>query len=258
MHRRPWASWSHARWRRVAAALLLAACVPLAAGAARAQTPEDRESARRLFDDGKSRRDRGDAAGALESFRAADALMHVPTTKLAVARAYLALGTLVEARDAALAVAQIPVAASGEPAPFTDARAAAARLAAEIAERIPSIAITLDGAPPDSLSIDGVVVPHEAWGAPRRVNPGKHTVVAKRGPREVTGQVVVAERDSASITLETSALAGGPAPEPLREAPPPPPPPALRPLGPLFWIGAGVGAAGLAVGTVAGAISWPA
>lgn len=237
---------------RAVLALLLAACAALGAGTAGAQTPEDRESARRLFDEGKSRRDHGDAAGALEAFRAADALMNVPTTKLAVARAYLAVGKLVEARDAAMAVAQLPAAAS-EPAPFTDARAAAAQLATELAERIPSVTIAIHGDAPESLTIDGAAVPREAWSAPRRVNAGKHTVAARRGAREATAQVVVAERASASVTLDTSGLGEEPASPQVSDAPPPP---ASRPLGPLFWIGAGVGAAGLAVGAVAGGISW--
>jgi hypothetical protein len=234
-------------------ALLLAASAPLAPRPAYAQTPEDRETARRLFEDGKSRRDSGDAAGALERFRAADALMNVPTTKLAVARAYLALGKLVEARDAALAVTRLPV-ASNEPEPFTDARAAAAQLASEIAGRIPSVAIAIRGDAPDSLSIDGENVPREAWSEPRRVNPGKHAVVAKLGAGEVTQDFTVAEGGSASITLDTRALharsaAAAPRPALITASA------SSRPLGTLFWIGAGVSAAGLATGAIAGGIS---
>jgi hypothetical protein len=231
------------------------AALCLAPRPASAQTPEDRETARRLFEQGRTRRDSGDAAGALESFRAADALMNVPTTKLAVARAYLALGKLVEARDAALAVAQIP-AATSEPTPFTDARAAAAQMATDIAGRIPSVTIAIDGDAPESLRIDGAVVPRDAWSAPRRVNAGKHVVVAKLrsrgGSREVTQEIVVAEAENASVSLDTHALPEEPEPQaqPRREAPA-----VSRPLGALFWIGAGVGAAGLAVGGLAGAIS---
>jgi hypothetical protein len=232
-------------------AALLAGAALQAPALARAQTPQDRETARELFEQGKARRDRGDATGALESFRAADALMNVPTTKLAVARAYLALGQLVEARDAAMRVAQIPVGAS-EPAPFTDARSAAAHLASEIGRRIPSVAIAIAGEAPESLSIDGVAIPNQAWSAPRRVNPGKHTVVAKLGPREVTQDVAVAEGENASIALDTHDL------RPPDEAPAPAPSEpsvAARPLGTIFWVGAGASAAGIAVGGVAGVLS---
>jgi len=252
--------------RRVASGLLAclaASAIALAAGPAAAQSPEDRESARRLFEEGKARRDRGDAAGALESFRAADALMDVPTTKLAVARAYAALGKLVEARDAAMAIAQIP-AAPIEPTPFIDARTAAAQLATQLAARIPSIAITFHGDPPASLAVDGEGVPRDAWSTPRRVNAGKHTVVARRGGREVSAQVTVAEGESASLSLDTSALPAER--EPASSAPSegsagpsatalPAATSTTRPLGPVFWIGAGVGAAGLVAGGIAGGLS---
>jgi hypothetical protein len=232
-------------------AALLAGAALQAPAPARAQTAQDRESARGLFEQGKAQRDRGDAAGALESFRAADALMNVPTTKLAVARAFLALGQLVEARDAAMMVAQIPVATS-EPAPFTDARAAAAQLASEVGRRIPSVAIAIEGKTPESLTVDGVAIPSQAWSAPRRVNPGKHTVMAKVGSREVTQEVVVAEGENTSIALDTHDLRAPDAPATTATADHP----ALaRPLGAIFWVGAGAGAAGIAVGTVAGILS---
>jgi hypothetical protein len=219
---------------------------------ASAQTAEDRETARRLFEQGKTRRDAGDAKGALESFRAADALMNVPTTKLAVARAYVALGRLVEARDAAVAVAYIKETPS-EPQPFVDARASASQLAAELAEKIPSLTITLQGPRPHTLTIDGEPVPPDAWGSPRRLNPGKHAVVARRGAREVKAEVVVVERRSETLTLDMPQQAEGPGPR----GPSSPPPAASRerPLGPLVWIGGGLAAAGLATGVVAGILS---
>jgi hypothetical protein len=232
----------------IAAALLVAGAL-FAPALARAQTPEDRESARRLFEQGKARRESGDATGALESFRAADALMNVPTTKLAVARAYLAVGKLVEARDAAVIVAQLPVGAN-EPQPFTDARTAAAQLASEIAGRIPSISIAIQGGAPDSISIDGSTIPGEAWSAPRRTNPGKHTIVARFGGREITDEVTLTEGENASVAIDTGALPSQAKPPQSRETQPLP-----RPLGALFWAGAGLGAAGVAVGAAAGFVS---
>lgn len=240
---------------------LASAAVFLRPDVASAQSADDRETARRLFEQGKSRRDAGDARGALEAFRAADALMNVPTTKLAVARAYVALGRLVEARDAAVAVAYLK-AGRAEPQPFVDARAAAARLATELAARIPSLTIALHGPAPQTLTIDGEPVPRDAWGAPRRLNPGKHAVVARRGAREVKADVVVAERANDTVTLDMPLASGDDEAAPAAAAPasdrpssvtlgPPP----SRPLGPLVWIGGGVAVAGLATGAVAGLIS---
>lgn len=126
------------RRRAIAAAFALCAIVGHASMAS-AQTAEEKDAARARFEEGKTRRDRGDNAGALESFKAADATMNVPTTKLAVARAYAALGKLTEAREAAASVSQLPVAAK-EPQPFTDARASAAELVTELDAKIAAAA----------------------------------------------------------------------------------------------------------------------
>src|SRR5690349_18414785 len=85
----------------IAAALVLAST--LAASRAHAEPPApsatEKETARGLMADARAKRDRGDARGALESFQAADAIMHVPTTGFEVARTQASLGLLVEARD---------------------------------------------------------------------------------------------------------------------------------------------------------------
>ena len=121
--------------------------------------------------------------GALKAFTAADAIMHVPTTGLEVARSQVALGLLVEARDTALQVARAPATAK-EPAPFKSARDAAAALSEELEGRIPSLTITVknvpDGATPE-VTIDGATVPSETMGEPRKLDPGHHVVTAKAG-----------------------------------------------------------------------------
>lgn len=247
--------------------LLLSLLLPKAA---HAQTAEDRETARRMFEEGKARRDAGDVKGALRSFEAAEALVHAPTTKLALARAHLALGHLVEARDAAVSITQIPVAAR-ESQPFTDARASATKLATELDERIPSLTITLRGARPEALSIDGVPIPQAAWGVPRRINPGAHVASARSGGEEVRAEVSLAERENKSLVLDVPepkrrAVTESPAPpvssvssvslvSPVSPPPPAPKPEEKKPLGPVFWTAAGLGVVGLAAGAVAGAIS---
>jgi hypothetical protein len=234
---------------------MIAAGVLLAATPARAQSSADKETARTLFEEGKTKRDRGDAAGALASFRAADAIMNVPTTKLAVARAHAALGQLTEAREAALAVALIP-AAPNEPAPFVDARGAAAKLSTELSDRIPSVAIVVEGAPKDEetiVTVDGAVVPKEAWGFPRRLNPGKHTIVAKVRGREVKNEVSLNEKQMQSVTLDvTSIAAAAPAADAAAR---PEAQPAKGPLSPLVWGGLGVAAVGVGLGTITGVVS---
>lgn len=224
---------------------------------ASAQSDEEKDTARKLFEEGKTRRDRGDIAGALTSFKGADAVMNVPTTKLAVARAYLSLGKLTEAREAVLKVEQLPVLAK-EPQPFTDARAAAVQMATDLAARIPTIAIALKGLPADRdaiVTVDDQPIPKDALKAARPLNPGNHVVVARLGDGEVREEVTLAEKDQKSVTLDVSALAarlqaakgdgGGAAPTA-----------ASKPgISPVVWGGLGVAAAGIVVGGVGGMLS---
>lgn len=249
-------------------AFALTVAVALASSPAFAQTAEERETARQQFEDGKKKRDSGDKEGALASFKAADALMNVPTTKLAVARAYLALGRLVEARDAAFRVSQIPV-EKKEPQPFADARAASAKLADELAKRIPQVTLNIIGVPSDDeadVTIDGVAVPPAALGAPRKVNPGKHQIVAKLKERDegnVKQEITIAEKEEKKVDIDLTELGKKPkrvaavAPTEPKTAPTtePPAPPAERKTSPLVWIGGGLAIAGAGVGTAFGLMS---
>src|SRR5687768_9838148 len=99
---------------------------PLQAGAQ--PSAADKETARSLMNQGDTARDEQDYRAALKAYEAADAIMRVPTTGLAVARMHEKLGQLLEARDKALAVARIPAGAT-EPAAFTTARNEAEQLA---------------------------------------------------------------------------------------------------------------------------------
>src|SRR5438067_1428679 len=102
----------------------------------------DKETARSLMDDGDAKRDKGDFKSALKSYEAADAIMHVPTTGLEVARAQAQLGLLLEARETLGRVIRLPP-KPGEPPPFVAARKTAESLSAEIAARIPSVTVLL-------------------------------------------------------------------------------------------------------------------
>ena len=77
----------------------------LAAPGASAQvSAADRETARSAMQEGRDLRDKGDLKGALQRFKTADDIMHVPTTSLEVARAQVALGLLIEALDTIAAI----------------------------------------------------------------------------------------------------------------------------------------------------------
>lgn len=241
---------------RLGAALCAAALVTALASSAYAQTAADCETARALFDDGKKKRDSGNVAGALESFKAADAIMHAPTTGLAVARSLAALGRIIEAREVATQVEQLPLGPK-ESAAFAEARKSASQFAAELAGRIPTLTVVIKGAPPGteaSLSVDGVAVPSAAAKQPRRLDPGTHTVVAALNGREVKSEVTLNEHDVKSVDVDVTELAapkpvakhdgGGRAAEGGKGS-----------YSPLLWVGVGVAVVGAAAGTVTGLVS---
>ena len=80
---------------------VLATLVAARAGAAPPKLPAaERETARRLMEEGRARVRAGDLAGAIKAFGQAHAVMHVPTTGYALAQAYADHGDYVEARNA--------------------------------------------------------------------------------------------------------------------------------------------------------------
>jgi hypothetical protein len=205
------------------------------------------------MDQGDDRMEARDYTGALAAYQGADAIMHLPMTTVAVARAQAALGLLLEARDTALAVVHTP-AQPGETPPYAKARAEAQALADRLAPRIPSLAITLADRPAGlTVTVDGAVVPAAALDAPRKVNPGKHVIVMRApGLPEVRVEVTAGEGSVLPVPLS---LRQGAAPEPPVVPPPPAPAPAHG-VSPLVYAGFSVGGAGLIVGAVTGGLSW--
>ena len=223
----------------------------LAAGSAHAQSAQEKEQARQLFEKGKQERDKGDWSSALRSFKAADAIMQVPTTRLAVARAQVALGQLVEAREAAHSVEKIPV-AKKETLPFIDARASAKELAAELDTRVPSLTVKIVNAPaePVTVAIDGNKVQESELSA-KRLNPGKHVIVGTAGAREVKVAIDLAERDATEASLDFTP----PKQEPIAAPKDYDQPQNEGKRSPLVWAGLGIAVVGVGVGSVTGILS---
>jgi hypothetical protein len=231
----------------------------------------DLENARTYMADGRAKRTAGDLAGALRAFQAADAIMHVPTTALEVARTESMLGKLIQARQDALDTAKSRV-TPGEPAPFADARTAAQKLADDIAPRIPSIRVTIAGAGAQgaAVTIDEMTLPAVAIGLPRKVDPGAHVVVAKLGATERKVTIQVGEHETKDVPIE---LPGATETAPTVVTPPttttttttnPPPPPPTPvdaprakpdPVLPVGITVLSVGGAGIIVGAITGAMS---
>lgn len=187
----------------LAAGIALGIAVALGSLAAQAEpSAADRQTARTLLIQGRKKLADGDARGALGDFKAAHALMHVPTTGLDLARAYEALGELVEARATASDVSQIPV-GRNEPAAFNQARASAAELTAALEARIPSLLLRIEGAPEDRIvaRVDGELIPREAFTQARKLNPGPHEIVVEASGF-VTERREIALKDAEVVPVE--------------------------------------------------------
>jgi hypothetical protein len=247
-------------WRRrghlaLSAVAVLAALAGTSLPARAEPTAAEKETARGLMAEGRDLRDRHELKGALKSFVAADSIMRVPTTALEVARTQAALGLLVEARETLHRLASLPQAAN-DPQPFRDARAEADKLDDELQRRIGAIRFDVRK-PADSgelvLSVDGVPLLSSILDVPFRSNPGHHLVVGKLGATDIMREIDVREVETTTVVLDFTrvSVAGArsdgntPAAESTER----------RRTHPLVYVGFGVGAAGVVVGTVTGALA---
>ncbi|MBI4950565.1 MAG: hypothetical protein HY908_00885 [Myxococcales bacterium] len=255
------------RGRALALCFALAGTWVGAPGLATAQptaepTAADRENARGLLDLGDKKTAAKDYEAALKAYRAADAIMHVPTTGIEVGRTELKLGLLVEGRDTLLRVARIPQ-KPGESDAFARARADALALAEQVGARIPSLVVQVSGPPagtPVTVTVDGAKLAPELVGLPRKVNPGEHVVAATApGYGEQKAIVSVPEGAEVPVALELAVAAGGPLPAPDPKEPVPEPEPANGEGGgayhPLLWVGVGLAGGGILVGGITGGIA---
>ena len=240
-------------------ALLLAAAAAFALAGRSASAGEpnaaDKETARALMKDGDRAYDAKRYAEALKAYRAAHAIMNIPNTGIWVAKAEEALGQLVEARDTALAVTRLPKSAV-EGTVGDEARREAEGLAAGLRQRIPSIRVELKGVPSDQrvqMAIDGITVPAAAVAEPRKVNPGKHALKASAvGFAEATAEVTVSEGENKVVPL---VLVPSTAPTSRSSSPNDSDATRGTHLSPLVFVGFGLAAVGVGVGTVTGILA---
>src|SRR5262245_60059265 len=189
---------------RLGAAGLLAVLMLGTTRAGAEPTPAEKETARSLMSEGRDLRDAGDLRSALKRFQAADAIMHVPTTGLEVARTEAGLVQLVEARVTLQRVARLPE-DSSDPAPFREARVQADKLDEQLRRRIGAIRFDLRRAPGDpepTIAVDGVAILGALIDVPFRLNPGRHVVQGKVGTKEVSQVVEARESDTITVVLD--------------------------------------------------------
>jgi hypothetical protein len=213
----------------------------------------DRETARSLLIEGRKKFDRQEFEGALKDFEAAHGIMKVPTTGLDLARAQEAMGLLIEARTTALEVTLMPPKPNEHEA-FAKARSAAKDLEDKIAQRIPSLVITINGRSSTEalrVAVDGLQVPNAGLGLPRKVNAGPHTIrISEPGQAPVQREVTLKERETLPVVFDLPPLnstipgeAAGPDAKDRRAAGP-----AERNVPVWAWATLGVGLASLGTG----------
>ena len=240
-------------WSIVVGALLMGSL-------ARAQSPEaERRIARQLGEEGIAQYDDGNYAEAAERLDRAYDVVRVPTLGLWLARALEKSGRLVEASERYREVMRMSVAPDA-PEQFAEAIASARAEYEALQGRIPTLHLVLEGAPLDQVevSIDGKPIHPTLLGLPLPIDPGSHLVEAHGPDRQASSGVDLEEGSRQELTLVLTEV--GPAPAASAS-------PALG-RGPdtdvtvephsgrltrrqLAWLGLGVGASGLAVGTAA-------
>lgn len=243
-----------------------------------APSPAEKEAAHKFMDDGVAKMRANDPVHALENFLKAHELMHVPTTGVAVAKAHLAAGHLVEAHSAASDVVKMAK-EPGEPKVFEKARKEARDIEASVKGKIPTVRIHVRGPAPTLVAIDGAEIPVASLAEPVPVNPGKRLITAKaadgsEGRTEI--EMKEGDKSDADVSLlpksASSADVSKPADKPADKKPADPnPKPGEKPkvLGfgndegstrshrsglaeGLIFGGFGVGAIGIGVGAVTG------
>jgi len=185
--------------------LTLAAAVLLTAGRAAAQPSSDdpgRAEARKIGYAGVEAYQAGDFATAHDRLETAYQMLRVPSLGLWSARALTKLGKLVEAEARYLEVIRLPTSV-GDEAIQEQARQDARNERAELARRIPSVLLRVEGAPAAevAVTIDGAPLTGTAIGESHLVNPGRHRIEGVRGSARASADVVAAEGEQKSALL---------------------------------------------------------
>jgi hypothetical protein len=237
-----------------------------------AQSDEQRAGARTLATEGAQAFNEGRFKEAVDLFTKAESLMHAPPHLLFAARAHAKLGQFVRAREAYMKIVKEQLSPNA-PQAFRDAQAAAEEERKQVEPHIGRLTVRVEGAEGAKdlvVAVDGQPISSVLIGVPQPTDPGDHTVTAtatgfKATP--VTASLKDAGQAAVSIKMEVDPTAAAPTSAPATAVPggtvplvstaPTGSPPSdsgttggadgLR-LG--SYIGFGVGAVGLALGTV--------
>lgn len=251
--------------------LLSALCTLLVAGIASTAHAEDSAeniaAARTLGIQGVQLADSGKCPEAIEKLKRAEALHHAPTILGRLGECQVTVGEVVEGTENLNLVVREPLAPNA-PKVFFDAQTRAQKVLTAATPKIAHLVIRLTPADVKaSVAVAGKPVPAALIGAERPTDPGTHQVTATaEGYKPASATVTLPEGGHQDITLllekDPNAVAALPPPVATQPAAPtttttevPPEPVAKKNNTPAF-IALGIGAAGLVVGSVTGAIAF--
>ena len=224
--------------------------------AAAEPTAPEKDAARTLMKKGDAKSRADNYAAALKDYKAADEIMAVPSTRVAVGRTQMKLGQLVEARDTFLSVARIPKRDPLPPA-FAKARLEAEKAVGALDEMVAAVKFEILGAAEGTdvtVKWDGKPIPAAALGVPWRANPGKHTVTATAvGFEKLTREIELSEGDRQDLALELQPKKAGSSLSPTQ--PQPPSGDSGGGISPVAWAGFAIGGAGILAGAITGGIA---
>ena len=239
-----------------------------AGGASGEPSASDRATARVLADEAGDALDKKNYEIAADRFGRADALVHAPTLLLGLARAQAGLHKFVEAQENYQRILREGVPAGAPPA-FAKALQDAQRELKSVTSKLAWVTVTLKEPATSVVTIDGAELPRAALDVRRAVNPGSHVLQATaEGYNTGTVNIDVAEGEAKAVALTLEPKSGSavasttlaPSSETSSTS-------VVSPVGAdaaqpqtsrqktFGVIGLGVGAAGLAVGGVAGLIA---
>ena len=236
----------------------LVASTLLAAGWASAQSADEasRGEARKIGYAGVEAFQAGDYATAHDRLETAYRLLRVPSLGLWSARALTKLGKLVDADARYQEVIGLPTSV-GDEAIQAQARQDARNERAELARRIPSVLVRIEGAPAGevAVTIDERPLVGSALGENHLVDPGRHRVEGVRGAVRAIAEVTVAEGERKDAVLRfapgpVAASGSGAGAEALVSAPAGANTTATDTKRTIGWVAVAAGGAGVAVGIV--------
>jgi hypothetical protein len=200
---------------RVLLALVLGASFSVPAKVS-AQAADDsaRSSARELATEGSELYRAGDYAGAYDRFQRAFDVVHVPTLGVWAARSLAKLGRLVEAGERYREVERLTL-AEDAPDAHKQAMAEAKAEREQLALRVPSIVVKLEGANVGELQIvlDDRAFPAALVGVKNLLDPGTHKIRALRGEETAEQTFVLREAETKTVILAFKAATVAPPPD---------------------------------------------